>query len=93
MFEQVHYSKSMPDVESLMQVWPEEIERLLKDISLPPAKIDLDLKDYVRIVCAILDIPVYSSMCESLHVLFTLYSEFRNNQHFRNNANQQPAMW
>merc|ERR1711871_1480785 len=74
----------MPDIEALMQVWPEEIEQLLKEIELPGAGIDLDIRDYVRVVCAILDIPVYNSMTESLHVLFTLYSEFRNNQHFVN---------
>ena len=55
-----------------------------KSIDLPPPDIDLDLKDYARIACALLDVPVYSSMTESLHVLFTLYSEFRNNQHFVN---------
>lgn len=79
---QVHYSKSMPDIEALMQVWPDEVEHTLKTLELPSPEIDLDLRDYARVVCAFLDIPVYSSMTESLHVLFTLYSEFRNNQHF-----------
>ena len=32
---------------------------------------------------AIMDIPIYKSRVNSLHVLFTLYSEFRNSVHFR----------
>ncbi len=35
-------------------------------------------------ICAILDIPVHNSITQSLHVLFTLYSEFKNNPHFGN---------
>lgn len=29
---QVHYTKSMPDIEQLMQVWPDEFEELLKTV-------------------------------------------------------------
>jgi len=33
--------------------------------------------------CAILDIPVYEdNYVEALHVLFTLFSAFKNNPHF-----------
>lgn len=81
---QVHYSKSMPDIESLMQVWPEEFEELLGKIKLPRATMDISLEQYIRVICAILDIPVYKNVYESLHVLFTLYLEFRSNQHFMN---------
>ena len=31
-------------------------------------------------VSAVLDIPIYKSKIQSLHVLFTLYSEFKNSQ-------------
>lgn len=81
---QVHYSKTMPDIESLMQVWPEEFEELLAKTPLPSASMDLALEQYVRIICALLDIPVHKNVYESLHVLFTLYLEFRSNQHFMN---------
>eukprot|EP00968_Pinguiococcus_pyrenoidosus_P008835 scaffold655_cov225-Pinguiococcus_pyrenoidosus.AAC.8 len=43
---------------------------------------DMTLEDYVRMCCAILDIPVYDNPVESLHVMFTLYSAFKNNPHF-----------
>ena len=86
---QVHYTKSMPDIERLMQVWPDEFESALqKGMKLPPPEIDLSIRDYARVLCAILDIPVHQSAIESLHVLFTLYSEFAGNQHFMAMANK-----
>jgi intraflagellar transport protein 46 len=81
---QVHYTKTMPDIERLMQVWPEKMEEMLKTVKLPPPAIDLDVRDYARVLCALLDIPVHTKVTESLHVLFTLYSEFSTNQHFMN---------
>lgn len=80
----VQYKKSMPDIESLMQEWPPEFEELLGKVKLPEPSMDLSLEEYVRVICSMLDIPVYTNMVESLHVLFTLYSEFKNNQHFNN---------
>lgn len=79
----VHYSKRMPDIDNLMQEWPGEVEELLKEISLPTAALDLELPAYVDIICATLDIPVYKSRIQSLHVLFTLFSVFKNSAHFR----------
>ena len=45
--------------------------------------------EYAKVILTILDIPVHKlsnnkSLIESLHVLFTLFSEFRQNQHFKN---------
>ena len=34
-------------------------------------------------VCAVLGVPVYNSAVESLHVVFTLFAEFKANQHFQ----------
>ena len=44
---------------------------------------DVDLQSFVKIVCSVLDIPVYDNPIESLHVLFTLLLEFKNNPAFR----------
>ncbi|KAG7164831.1 Intraflagellar transport protein 46-like [Homarus americanus] len=79
----VHYSKRMPDIDNLMQEWPGEVEELLKEVNLPTAALELELSAYVDIICATLDIPVYKSRIQSLHVLFTLYSVFKNSAHFR----------
>jgi len=78
----VQYSKVMPDIDTLMQEWPSEIEELLNQVLLPTAELDVSLQDYIRIICGILDIPVYNNYIEPLHVLFTLYASFKENQHF-----------
>lgn len=31
----VSYSKPMPDIDSLMQVWPQEVEELLSELAAP----------------------------------------------------------
>jgi len=81
--QNVHYTKPMPDIESLMQEWAPEFEELLKTVNLPSADIDCELSEYIDLICSVLDIPVYpGNRIQSLHVLFTLYSEFKNSQHF-----------
>jgi intraflagellar transport protein 46 len=78
----VHHSKPMPDIEALMQAWPDHFEEVLNSVELPGADIDIELEDYVRVVCAVLDIPVYTNIIESLHLLFALFLEFKQNAHF-----------
>ncbi|EFO22390.2 hypothetical protein LOAG_06093 [Loa loa] len=82
----VIYTKPMPNIEHLMQEWPIEVENLLKNEQLPSAALDVSLEEYVDICLALIDIPVQKSRIQSLHVLFTLFAEFRNSQHFRNLA-------
>ncbi|XP_050766786.1 intraflagellar transport protein 46 homolog [Gymnogyps californianus] len=79
----VHYTRPMPDIETLMQEWSPEFEELLGKVGLPTAEMNCDLAEYVDMICAILDIPVYKSRIQPLHVLFSLYSEFKNSQHFK----------
>ncbi|KAI4875827.1 hypothetical protein NFI96_024440 [Prochilodus magdalenae] len=78
-----HKLQPMPDIDTLMQEWPPEFEELLGKVNLPTADINCDLAEYIDIICGILDIPVYKNRIQSLHVLFTLYSEFKNSQHFK----------
>eukprot|EP00933_Yihiella_yeosuensis_P021121 TRINITY_DN1679_c0_g1_i1.p1 TRINITY_DN1679_c0_g1~~TRINITY_DN1679_c0_g1_i1.p1 ORF type:complete len:382 (-),score=99.40 TRINITY_DN1679_c0_g1_i1:536-1681(-) len=79
----VQYSRRMPDIEQLMQVWPAEFEEYLQQNPLPDlSDLELDLPSYIRIFASILDVPVHSQITETLHVIFTLYSEFKSNQHF-----------
>ncbi|KAG7496909.1 intraflagellar transport protein 46-like [Solea senegalensis] len=77
----VQYGRPMPDIDSLMQEWPPELEELLSRAQLPPARLHCDLQRYVDVVCSLLDIPVYGSRVQSLHLLFTLYLESRDWQH------------
>jgi len=79
----VQYSRRMPDIEQLMQVWPAEFEEYLQQNPLPElSELDLELADYIKLIASVLDVPVYSQITETLHVIFTLYSEFKSNQHF-----------
>ena len=41
----------MPDIDSLMQEWPGELEELFKEVNLPTAALELQLPDYVDIIC------------------------------------------
>eukprot|EP00434_Breviolum_minutum_P018577 symbB.v1.2.016386.t1/scaffold1246.1/size129174/3 len=79
----VQYQRRMPDIEQLMQVWPGEFEEFLQNNPLPDlADLELDLPSYIKVFASILDVPVYNQITETLHVIFTLYSEFKSNQHF-----------
>ncbi|XP_041821208.1 intraflagellar transport protein 46 homolog isoform X2 [Chelmon rostratus] len=82
----VQYGRAMPDIDSLMQEWPAELEELLGRLQLPPARLHCSPAAYADIVCGLLDIPVYSSRIQSLHLLFSLYLEFRDSQHFTRRA-------
>ena len=71
-----------------MQEWPPEMEAAFKSTPFPGPEIDMHVSDYAKIVCSMSDIPVHKlqnnkPVIESLHVLFTLFSEFRSNQHFQ----------
>ncbi|CCW61640.1 unnamed protein product [Phytomonas sp. EM1] len=80
----VNYPKPMPDINTLLQAWPTAFEEFLNaGGQLPSPNIDLELEQYARLLCVLLDIPVYNSLIDSLHVMFTLFEEFRNNQHFQ----------
>jgi intraflagellar transport protein 46 len=97
MSSSVNYSKSMPDIESLMQIWPERLESTLNEINFPDENINMNIENYSKLACNMLDIPIHNlnsnrSVVEALHVLFTLYSEFKENQHFlKEGGNQSEA--
>ena len=65
-----------------MEVWPPEFEEILRTTPLPSPDLDLSLAEYAKALCAILDIPTYDNPIESLHLMFSLYTEFKNNPHF-----------
>uniref|UniRef100_A0A7S3JRL4 Intraflagellar transport protein 46 homolog n=1 Tax=Aureoumbra lagunensis TaxID=44058 RepID=A0A7S3JRL4_9STRA len=83
---QVNFRKPMPDIETLMQEWSPEIEDVLQNLDLMKntnlADIDATLPEFIRTACALIDIPVYDNLVESLHILFSLYLEFVENPHF-----------
>ncbi len=85
---QVNYKKNMPDIDRLMEAWPEDFETLLTTTPLPSPDLELSLAEYAKTLCTILDIPVYDNPIESLHLMFSLYIEFKNNPHFQSRLPQ-----
>lgn len=70
----------MPELDDLMQEWPEETEKLLKLHGFPNHEINCPLSLYVDMVCCIFNIPVYKNRIQSLHLLFSLYAAVKNSQ-------------
>ena len=75
-----------------MQEWPPGFEELLRSVPLPNADMNMSLDEFARTACALVDIPVHAPVAgaalapgpliQSLHLLFSLYCEFRDNPHF-----------
>jgi len=78
----IAFSKPMPDIEALMQVWPASFEEMLGSVPLPPPNLDMSVEEYAKVCCSLLDIPVQDNLIHSLHTMCMLYSEFKGNQHF-----------
>jgi intraflagellar transport protein 46 len=83
----VNYRKNMPEIDNLMEVWPEDFERLLAAAPLPSPDLDLSIAEYAKVLCSLLDIPTYDNPIESLHLMFSLFIEFKNNPHFQGRLN------
>lgn len=83
----VNYSKPMPDFDRLMEEWPPAIENALRQHAFPGPELDVSAADYVRLIACMLDVPVHQTknskgLVEAMHVIFTLFSDFKQNQHF-----------
>jgi len=89
---EVQYKRNMPDLDSLMQEWPGDFEEALRSSSLPSPNMDLSVEDYAKVLCALMDVPVYDSVIESLHVVFSLYSAFKENPHFAARSKENDMM-
>lgn len=84
----------MPEFDNLMEEWPPELQDAMRNIQFPGPDVDLSTIDYARLVCHFMDIPTHKlannrATIESLHQLFSLYIEFRDNIALNpeNNAN------
>lgn len=63
-----------------MQAWPEELEPLVRSLRIPSAHVDVDVRTLGEALCNTLDIPVYEDLLESLHWMFMLYLELKDNE-------------
>ena len=91
----VRYRRAMPEPETLMRSMPPSMEVLLQSLAsnsrgkiegtgLPDISVmELSLAEEAQVVCNMLDIPVRPGhRVEALHMLFTLFADFRQNEHF-----------
>lgn len=71
---------ALPNVQGLMQPWPREIEEALNsgDAFLPPADIDMSLEEYATTMCSLFGIPVKQRLVDSIHVMMSLYTEYKD---------------
>lgn len=90
----VVYTHKMPDIDTLMQAWDPEFEKVLEENPLPETELDVPIDDLARYACALFDIPVYDqnkekSLIEGMHLMFSLYSAF--DQHFASQNGEAKA--
>ena len=63
----------MPNIDDLMQEWPENFEELLKEVGLPTADLDCDLATYVDMICGKLRLHLHVSFLTELSFLRSAY--------------------
>lgn len=73
----------MPDIDDLMQEWPEEMENRLKEYGFPAAEASMTLAEYLELVCDIFQIPTSKNKVHSLHVLFSLYAAVKDSKFYK----------
>nr|XP_049704670.1 intraflagellar transport protein 46 homolog isoform X2 [Helicoverpa armigera] len=80
----VAYTSKMPDIDNLMEEWPESMEETLNEVGFPPGSIDCTLSQYVDLVCGLFDVPIagdtLNDRIQALHLLFSLYSAVKTSQ-------------
>ena len=70
------------------------MEQALKEIPFPGPEIDMHPADYARLVCSMVDIPCHKlennkSVIESLHMLFTFFSQSSGKTSTSNRTNRK----
>uniref|UniRef100_A0A2H1WSQ0 Intraflagellar transport protein 46 homolog n=1 Tax=Spodoptera frugiperda TaxID=7108 RepID=A0A2H1WSQ0_SPOFR len=80
----VAYTSKMPDIDTLMEEWPESMEETLNEVGFPPGTLDCSLSQYVDLVCGLFDVPIagdtLNDRIQALHLLFSLYSAVKTSQ-------------
>lgn len=76
----------MPDIDDLMQQWPEDLEHKFKEQGFPKPGENQSLSDYTDVVCNYLQIPIAKNKVQSLHLLFCLYTAIKQTQLFQAQA-------
>lgn len=74
--------KNQINIDSLMSEWPDDVERKMDAIGFPNANLNCSLKDYIKVVCNIFDIPIenpdnHYDYIRALNILFNLFIAVR----------------
>ncbi|XP_057659278.1 intraflagellar transport protein 46 homolog [Diorhabda carinulata] len=78
----VRYSEPMPDLDDLMQEWPEDVEAELKKNGFPKPN-NTNIQEYISTVCETFQIPLAKKKVHSLYLLFCLYAAIKQTQLYK----------
>lgn len=81
----------MPDIDDLMQQWPEDLEQKFKNSGFPKPGENQSLSDYADVVCNYFQIPIGKNKVQSLHLLFCLYTAIKQTQLFQAQASAKES--
>lgn len=77
----VRHRNAMPRAEQILRAWPQGMAEEMRSgkLELPSAHIDMSVEDYARMLCSLLDIPVYEGgLVDSVHALLGAFAELQN---------------
>lgn len=79
----MHRRKPAQDIDSLMNEWPPEMERMLNNLGFPNAYLNCSLPFYIELISSLFDIPIPPMKTQSdyifaLYTLFNLYMAVNN---------------
>ena len=80
-----NHNKYKQGVDRVLQSWPKEmVEKPAGgSITIPSPDIDLDSREYGKVLCSLLDIPVCETegLLDSLHIMMKAYSDLTTKNH------------
>ncbi|CAG9856692.1 unnamed protein product [Phyllotreta striolata] len=78
----MRFTEPMPDLDDLMQEWPEAVENELKEKGFPKPD-GVPLEQYVSVVCNLFQIPQAKKKIQSVYLLFCLYAAIKQTQLYK----------
>lgn len=81
----------MPDLDTLMEQWPEDMEQKLKNEGFPKPSDSESIIEYADTVCRYFSIPIAKSKIQSLHLLFCLYAAIKQSKCYQSQIISDPV--
>lgn len=83
--------RNFPNLDDLMQEWPDELEDIIKKEGFPHPNENTTLSEYVKIVCERFQIPIAKQKIHSLHLLFCLYAAVKQIQLYQASTSKEKS--